>query len=77
LKKLPRRFGHFVYGGIQAGITTGVATGIASVEYLHTGTFLTRWPKVWVTSWLLMIPVVLLAAPLIRRLTLLVARDDP
>jgi hypothetical protein len=77
MKKLPSRFGHFVYSGIQSGITSGVATGIASLHYLDEGLFLTRWARAWLASWAIMIPVVLVAAPLIRRLTLLVARDEP
>ena len=76
MSKLPKRFSHFVYGGIQSGITSGIASGIASLDYLEEGLFLTRWPKAWLTSWVVMIPVVLLAAPMIRRMTLLVTRDD-
>ena len=76
MKKLPRRYGHFVYGGIQSGITSGVASGIASLSYLDEGLFLMRWPKAWIVSWVLIIPVVLFAAPVIQRLTLLVTRKD-
>jgi Protein of unknown function (DUF2798) len=76
MKKLPSRFSHFVYGGIQSGLTSGVASGIASLNSIEGGLFLTRWASAWLISWVLMIPVVLLAAPLIRRLTLLVADDE-
>ena len=76
MAKLPKRFSHFVYGGIQSGITSGIASGIASLDYLEEGLFLARWPKAWFVSWIVMIPVVLLAAPMIRRMTLLVTRDD-
>lgn len=76
MKKLPRRFGHFVYGTIQSGLTSGVASGIASVGYLEHGLFLTRWVNAWIISWTLMMPLVLLAAPLIHRLTLLIAHDE-
>jgi hypothetical protein len=76
MKKLPRRFGHFVYGTIQSGLTSGVASGIASAGYLEEGIFLPRWVNAWVVSWAVMMPLVLLAAPLIRRLTLLIAHDE-
>jgi hypothetical protein len=76
MKKLPSRFNHFVYGGIQSGITSGVASGIASLSSLEEGLFLTRWLNAWFLCWVLMIPVVLLAAPFIRWLTLLVANDE-
>nr|WP_081602594.1 MULTISPECIES: DUF2798 domain-containing protein [Afipia] len=76
MRKLSSGLGHFVYGMIQSGITSGVASGIASLNALEEGGFFTRWSKAWLISWIIMVPFVLLAAPLIRRLTLLVVADD-
>jgi hypothetical protein len=74
--KIPRRYAHFLYGGIQSGITSGVASGIGSLGYLSEDPFLTRWLQAWLTSWTLMIPVVLFAAPFIRRLTYSMTSED-
>ena len=77
IKRLPRRFNHFIYGGIQSGLTTAVATGIANLDYLENELFLARWTKAWLVSWILMLPVVILAAPpLIRRATLFFVQDE-
>ena len=59
---IPRRYGHFVCGFIQSGLTCAIAAAIA-------GNFLAHWLQSWMFSWLLMLPVILFAAPVIRRLT--------
>jgi len=75
--RIPRRHAHFLFGVIQAGLTSAVAAGIASVPFLAESTFLEHWLGSWAIAWATMIPVVLLAAPLIRRLVqaLTVAAD--
>ncbi|GEP03332.1 DUF2798 domain-containing protein [Methylobacterium oxalidis] len=65
---LSRRHSHFVYGVIQSGLTCGIASGIASVPLLAEGAFLASWLRAWLLAWAAMLPVVILAAPLIRRL---------
>jgi hypothetical protein len=35
-----------------------------------------RWIRAWLLSWLLMLPIVVLAAPAIRRLTNMLTRDE-
>jgi hypothetical protein len=60
--RIPRRHGHFVFGVIQSGLTCLIAAGIAS--YSESGT--ARFVEHWLASWLTMLPVVLLAAPVIR-----------
>lgn len=74
---IPRRHAHFVFGVIQSGLTSGVATAIASLSLLETGAFLTNWAKSWAIAWALMLPVVIFAAPFIRRLSFLLTRDEP
>ncbi|MFZ5680256.1 MAG: DUF2798 domain-containing protein [Pseudomonadota bacterium] len=67
---IPSRFFHFVYGVIQSGLTSAIATAIASLHFLDDGLFVHYWMRSWLLSWGLMLPVVILAAPLIRKLTL-------
>ena len=67
--RIPRRYGHFVFGVIQSGLTTAIATAIASLPFLAEATFLVHWLGAWAVAWAAMTPVVLVAAPVIRRLT--------
>nr|WP_232291537.1 DUF2798 domain-containing protein [Polaromonas sp. JS666] len=45
-----------------------MATGISSVGSTSLEAYMLHWLKSWVLSWLFMLPVVVLASPLIRRL---------
>lgn len=64
--RIPRRYSHFVFGVIQAGITCLVSSAIAN-DPLHPATsYGSDVLQAWLLSWLMMIPFVLLAAPLIR-----------
>jgi len=73
---IPRRYSHFIFGTIQSGLTSLIAAGIASAPFLHDGVFLKHWVGSWLLSWCAMLPIVLLAAPSIRRLSQLLTRDD-
>jgi hypothetical protein len=73
---VPRRYSHFVYGFIQSGLTRGIAAAIASVPLAASGNFLMHWLQAWLFSWLLMLPVVLFAAPAIRRLAYAVTTEE-
>jgi ABC-type bacteriocin/lantibiotic exporter with double-glycine peptidase domain len=73
---IPRRFSHFVYGVIQSCLTCAIATGIASLPFLATGSFVLHWAQSWVLAWLMMLPIVLFAAPAIRKLTQFLTRDE-
>ena len=64
--RIPRRHGHFVFGVIQSGLTCLVAAGIASYPDSGPAGFIEHWLASWLISWLTMLPVVLLAAPVIR-----------
>jgi hypothetical protein len=70
MRKIPRRHIHFVFGTIQSGLTAGVATAVASWPSLHEGAFLQNWLRSWLIAWALMLPIVILAAPVIRALAL-------
>jgi len=73
---IPRRYSHFVYGFIQSGLTCGIAAAIASFPLAASGDFLMHWLQAWLFSWLLMLPVVLFAAPAIRRLAHAVTAEE-
>lgn len=73
--RIPRRHGHFVFGVIQSGLTCLVAAGIASYPDTGTARFIEHWLASWLISWLTMLPVVLLAAPVIRSVVTSLTRD--
>jgi hypothetical protein len=66
---IPRRYGHFVFGTIQSGLTSAIAAGIASFPFMRAGLFLSHWIESWLLAWLIMLPVVILAAPFIQKTT--------
>jgi hypothetical protein len=74
--RIPRRFAHFVYGVIQSGLTSALATAIASFPFLAEDSFVGHWIESWFLSWALMLPVVIFAAPVIRKLALYLTRDE-
>ena len=63
---IPRRDSHFIFAVVQAGLTCLIAAGIASLPLVTMGQFLVHWLLSWAISWVTMLPVVVLAAPLIR-----------
>jgi hypothetical protein len=74
--RIPRRYLHFVYGFIQSGLTCGIASAIAGFPFMASSNFVLHWLQAWLFSWLLMLPVVLLAAPAIRRLAQAVTTEE-
>jgi hypothetical protein len=73
---IPRRYSHFVFGVIQSGLTSFIAAGVASLSALSSNHFLWNWFASWLVSWVAMAPLVLLAAPAIRSLSLALTRDE-
>jgi hypothetical protein len=73
---IPRRHAHLVFGIIQSGLTSGVATAIASLSLIETGVFLSNWAKSWAIAWALMLPVVIFAAPFVRRLAIFLTKEE-
>jgi hypothetical protein len=76
MSKIPRRYSHFVYGVIQSGVTCAIATGIANVPFAAQGSFASHWLQSWFVAWIMMLPVVLFAAPAIRNLTQLLTDEN-
>ena len=73
---IPRRFSHFVYGVIQSCLTCAIAAAIASLPFLAAGSFVLHWVQSWLLAWLMMLPVVLFAAPAIRKLAEFLTSDE-
>ena len=69
MARIPRRYSYFVYGVIQSGLTCAIATGIANAPFAAQGSFAAHWLQSWFVAWIMMLPVVLFAAPAIRNLT--------
>jgi FtsH-binding integral membrane protein len=74
--RIPRRFSHFVFGFIQSGLTCAVAAAIASLPFLAGGTFVVHWLQSWLVAWIMMLPIVMFAAPAIRNLTDILTQED-
>jgi hypothetical protein len=64
----PRRYAHFLFAAIQSALTSAIAAGIASVNFFWAGGFFGHWLRSWAVAWIVMLPVVILAAPAILRL---------
>jgi hypothetical protein len=73
---IPRRHSHFIFAVIQAGLTCLIAAGIASFPVLTMSQFLAHWLLSWVIAWATMLPVVLLAAPFIRAVSVALTREE-
>ena len=73
---IPRRYSHFVFGFIQSGLTCAIAAAIASFPLVGSSHFVMHWLQAWLFAWILMLPVVLFAAPVIRRLAHAVTREE-
>lgn len=71
---IPRRYSHFVFGVIQSGLTSAIAAAVASLP-LTSGPQFVHWLQSWLISWVLMLPVVIFAAPAIRRLAYAVTSE--
>jgi len=73
---IPRRYAHLVFGVIQSGLTSLIAAGIASLPAGGALVFLGHWMVSWLIAWAAMLPVVLVAAPAIRAVSLRLTREE-
>jgi hypothetical protein len=69
---ISRAYAHIVFAVIQSGMTTAIAAAIAT-EAGGGGFWL--WLKSWMIAWTMLIPVVVVAAPKIRRLSMALTRE--
>lgn len=65
---IPARFSHLTFGVIQSGLTSGISAAVASVPFWQERSFLVHWLSAWSISWLIMLPIVIFAAPFIKAL---------
>jgi hypothetical protein len=63
---IPARYSHLTFGVIQSGLTSGVSAAVASIPFWQEQSFLAHWLPAWAISWLIMLPIVVMAAPAIR-----------
>lgn len=68
MRTISSRYSHLIFGVLQAGLTSAIAAAISSISFLTSDMFLAHWLRSWSISWLTMLPVVVTAAPYIRRL---------
>ena len=59
--RIPRKYGHFVFGVIQSGLTSAIAAGVASISFFGTIAFMEDWLRSWLIAWMTAIPIVLVA----------------
>jgi uncharacterized membrane protein len=76
MSRLPRRYAHFLFAAIQSALTSSIAAAIASFNFIWIGGFFGHWLWSWTLAWILMLPVVIAAAPAILRLSEFVTRPD-
>ncbi|KFJ92869.1 hypothetical protein JF55_05350 [Pseudomonas sp. 1-7] len=76
MPRITRRYRQQVFGLFQSAITCAIATLIAIPKGTNFEDFVLHWSNAWLIAWLSLVPVVLLAAPWIRRLTDLVVKDE-
>ena len=74
---IPRRYSRFLFGVIQAGLTSLIAAGIASFPSSTSWGFFNHWLLSGLVAWIAMLPVVVLAAPAIRALSVALTREEP
>jgi hypothetical protein len=74
--KPPRRYAHFLFAAIQSALTSSIAAAIASFNLIWAGGFLWHWLQSWFVAWIAMLPLVIVAAPAILRLSELMTRPD-
>jgi hypothetical protein len=68
MRRLPQRYTPFLFAVVQAAVTTGLATAITAHHSAPLGlVFVTHWLVSWAVAWVVMVPVVLVAAPAINR----------
>jgi len=72
----PRRYAHFFFAAIQSALTSSIAAAITSFNLIWVGGFFRHWLQSWAIAWILMLPVVIVAAPAILRLSEFMTRPD-
>ena len=74
---MPARFAPYLFGFILSGLMSAVVSAIATLRNagLAEGVF-GLWLNAWLLSWLIAFPVVLVVAPITRRLVGLLVKSS-
>jgi hypothetical protein len=74
---IPRQFEPVLVGAVLSGLMSWVVSGVATLKAAgQAPDVLMLWITSWLTAWLIAFPVVLLAAPLSRRLVQLLLEPE-
>jgi hypothetical protein len=74
---IPARFAPVVFGFILSGLMSCMVSGIATVRALGlVQGFFGEWMSSWVFSWAIAFPVVLVVAPVTRRMVSVLVKSD-
>lgn len=72
---IPTKFAPMLFGFILSGLMSLLVSGISTLRAVGTVPhFLGLWTSAWLTAWLIAFPVVLVVAPLARRMVARVVR---
>jgi hypothetical protein len=73
---MPARFAPFLFGFVLSAMMSLLVSGIATFRNAGFGDgFVGLWVNAWLPSWLIAFPVVLIVAPVARRVVGLVVRQ--
>jgi uncharacterized protein DUF2798 len=72
---IPRRHAHFLFAVMQSAITSAIAAAVASAGSSG-GMFFRHWLHASLLAWLLMLPVVILFAPFLSKLSDLLTQPE-
>jgi len=65
---MPRKLEPFLFSLILSGLMSLVVSGISTLRAAEFSPgYLSLWIAAWLTAWLLSFPIVMIAAPLVRR----------
>lgn len=72
------RFSHLAFSFFLSGIMSFIITGVATIRAVGlTAELAHLWLTAWPFSWLISFPSVTVVAPIARRLSRMVVRQDP
>ncbi|MDM0044249.1 DUF2798 domain-containing protein [Variovorax dokdonensis] len=73
---IPKKYAPMLFGFILSGLMSLLVSGVSTYRVIGAAeNFLPTWGTSWATAWSIAFPVVLVVAPLARRLVDLLVRD--
>jgi Protein of unknown function (DUF2798) len=75
--RLPKKFAPLAYGIVQAAITTAISTAAAVHQWIgFSPGYLSRYLASWTVAFLMMLPVVVLISPVVKRIVSVFTADE-